>query len=213
MLARIKFTFALLLAVLLAAPASAQDPYSAEDNTWISISGTVDTVEPDNFILDYGEARIMVEMDDWDADADGYKVVPGDKVTVSGIIDDDFFERTTIEASSVYVEGLNTYFYASAADEEDAFVTLTVPPVASSAVIQGRVTAVNHAESEFTVDAGLNGVTVKTDVMPYDPLDTMGPHNINVGDVVSVMGELDYDFLEGREMVATSITTLSREPM
>jgi hypothetical protein len=57
-------------------------------------------------------------MDDWDWYAEGKNLIDGDKVTVYGRIDDDFFETTSIEASSVYVESLGSYFYASAADEE-----------------------------------------------------------------------------------------------
>lgn len=92
-------------AAFLAMPAIAADPAEKDNNTWISVSGTVKSVSPDTFILEYDKGTIPVEMDDWDNDADAYKVVTGDKVTVNGIIDDDLFERKSIEASSVYVEG------------------------------------------------------------------------------------------------------------
>jgi uncharacterized protein YdeI (BOF family) len=98
---------------LLAFPAMAEDPYAKPDDTWISISGTVDTVRPDSFTLDYGKGVITVEMDDGDRDADAYKLLKGDKATVNGKIDDDLFETRSIEAGSVYVESLDTYFYAS----------------------------------------------------------------------------------------------------
>ncbi len=61
-------------------------------------------------------------MDDWDWYAEGYKLLNGEKVRVHGLIDDDLFETTKIEASSVYVQNLGTYFYASSADEEDTYV-------------------------------------------------------------------------------------------
>ena len=95
-----------------------RDPYEMQNNSWITISGTVDTVSADHFTLDYGDGLITVEMDDGDRDADAYKLNRGDEVTVSGRIDDDFYEFTTIEASSVYVRHLNTMFFASAVDEE-----------------------------------------------------------------------------------------------
>jgi uncharacterized protein YdeI (BOF family) len=196
-----------LLTLFLAASALAQNPYAKPDDTWISISGEVRSVSPDEFVLDFGEDNIIVEMDDGDRDADAYKLVEGDKVTVNGLIDDDFFETTTIEASSVYVEKLDTYFYASAMDEEDAFVTVVEPVVVSATVMQGTVTEVN--DEEFRLDTGTREIIVEVEEMSYDPLDDLGYQQIDVGDRVSVTGQLDYDFLEGQEFVATSIVTLA----
>ncbi|MDX1630768.1 MAG: hypothetical protein R3234_02815 [Thermoanaerobaculia bacterium] len=197
----------LALGALLAAPTTAEDPYTEPDDTWISISGTVDEVNPDTFLLDYGDGLITVEMDDGDRDADAYKLLEGDEVTVNGMIDDDFFETTTIEASSVYVDKLNTYFYASVVDEEDAFVTITTPIVPGALTIQGTVTEI-AGEEEFVVDTGLRRVLVETDALGYDPLDDEGYQRIEVGDEVSVTGEIDVDFLEGRELVASSVIEL-----
>lgn len=45
----------------------------------------------------------------------------------------------------------------------------------------------------------------------YNPLDSEGFQQIQVGDRVSVGGTIDYDFLEGRELVASSIVTLSKD--
>ncbi|HSO22154.1 MAG TPA: hypothetical protein VLT81_04555, partial [Chondromyces sp.] len=100
------------LVLFVAVPAMAEDPYVEPDDSWISLSGTVKAVTADAFTLDYGKGMITVEMDDGDRDADGYKLIEGDKVTVNGVIDDGLFETRTIEASSVYVEKLDTYFYA-----------------------------------------------------------------------------------------------------
>ena len=132
-------------ATMLTANLNAQNPETAPDDTWLTVSGTVTSVAPQAFGLDYGDGILTVEMDDWDADADAYKVAVGDRVTVNGMVDDDLFDTTTIEASSVYVDNLNTYFYASAADEEDPFVNVTTPPVVSAIVVQGIVTDVDDA--------------------------------------------------------------------
>lgn len=196
----------LALGALSTAPASAQDPYMQPDDSWISIDGTVEQVFADRFTLDYGEGLVTVEMDDGDRDADGYKLMSGDKVTVSGMVDDDLFEMTTIEAGSVYVENLGTYFYASSADEEDAFVTITSPVVVSQTVVQGTVTDVT--DEEFTISTGSRLIRVETEEMAYDPLDDLGYQQIDVGDYVSVTGRIDDDFFEGRELVAERITTL-----
>ncbi|MBK1732402.1 DUF5666 domain-containing protein [Thiococcus pfennigii] len=194
---------------LLAAPAAmALDPYEQPDNTWISVSGRVETVTADSFTLDYGDGIVAVEMDDGDRDADAYKLVRGDQVTVNGIIDDDLFETTTIEASSVYVETIKTYFYASSVDEEDTFVTVTTPVIVSNIVVQGKVTKVG--DEEFTVDTGLRSLTVDVDELPINPLDEEGYQQIEVGDRVSVAGDMDKDFFEGRKLVAEAVVTLTR---
>lgn len=191
---------------LLASPLSAQEnPYTQPDESWISIDGSVEAVVADAFTLDFGEGLITVEMDDGDRDADGYKLMTGDRVTVTGRVDDDLFEVATIEAGSVYVEGLGTYFYASSADEEDRFVTID-PVTPSEMVLQGTVTAVS--DEEFTLSSGLTEITVEVEEMEYNPLDDEGYQKIEMGDYVSVSGEIDFDFIEGREFVAHSVTTL-----
>lgn len=195
-----------LLTLILAMIALAEDPYALPDETWITINGEVRSVSPDEFVLDFGEGNIVVEMDDGDRDADAYVLLEGDRVTVNGRIDDGFFETTTIEASSVYVEKLGTYFYASSVDEEGDLVAVVEPVVVSAAVIRGTVTEVN--DDEFKLDTGAREITVETEDMLYDPLDDLGYQKIDVGDRVSVVGEMDYDFLEGQEFVATSIVTL-----
>jgi uncharacterized protein YdeI (BOF family) len=194
---------------LAAGPSFAEDPYAKADDTWISISGTVDQVRPDTFVLDYGDGMITVEMDDGDRDADAYKLMKGDKVTVNGLVDDDFFEKTTIEASSVYVENLGTYFYASAVDEEDTFVTSWSPVEVSRTVVQGTVTDVDALAGELTLHTGSRAIQVEVDDMTYDPLDDEGYQKIEVGDRISVSGSMDSDLFEGRELVADSILTLS----
>jgi uncharacterized protein YdeI (BOF family) len=185
-----------------------KDPYMQPDDTWISLSGTVTSVSRDAFTLDYGKGVITVEMDDGDRDADGYKLMKGDNVTVNGKIDDDFFETTTIEASSVYVEKLGTYFYASPIDEEDRFfVVAPTPIVLTRTVVQGTVTEVR--DDEFVVNTGLRSMTVEVEEMAYNPLDDEGYQKIRVGDRVRATGSIDDDLFEGRELVADSVIKLS----
>jgi uncharacterized protein YdeI (BOF family) len=191
---------------LLATPTLAQDPYEMADDTWISLSGEVESVSADEFLLDYGGGMVTVEMDDGDRDADGYKLVRGDDVTVTGVVDDDFFEATTIEAGSVYVEKLGTYFYASTADEEDRYITIHGPTVNATAVVQGTVTEVR--DHEFVVDTDARSITVDVSEMLYNPLDDTGYQQVEPGDMVSASGTVDYDFFEGREIMAETVTTL-----
>lgn len=192
------------------AQADEADPYTMADNTWITLSGEVESVDRDSFMLDYGDGYILVEMDDGDRDADAYKLLKGDRVTVSGQIDDDFFETTKIEASSVYVENIGTTFFASSVDEETSeglVATVSVPVVVAETVVQGTVTDVNT--SEFTVDAGLHNMRVDVSDMPYNPLDDEGYQKIDVGDRVRVSGDIDSDLFEGRELVADTLIKLN----
>jgi uncharacterized protein YdeI (BOF family) len=192
---------------LFALPAVAVNPYAMEDNSWISINGEVTSVTADAFELDYGDGQITVEMDDGDRDADGYKLIQGDEVRVSGMIDDDFYDLTTIEASSVYVKNIDTYFYASAMDEEDIGYTIISPSVTDT-VVQGTITSVDVNGEQFTLDSGLQELTVEVDELTYNPLDDEGFQQLDVGDRVSVQGSIDHDFFEGRVFEANYVTTL-----
>lgn len=186
--------------------AQAVNPYAQPDEAWISLSGTVDSVSADVFTLDYGDGSIFVEMDDGDRDADAYKLIAGDKVTVTGRIDDDLFESTSIEASSVYLEKLGTTFYASAADEEDLFITVTTPIVIAQTTVVGTVEKVG--DNMFRVDTGNQDVNVMTAGMGYDPLDDDGYQKVETGDRVHVTGRLDEDFFTAPELMADSIVVL-----
>ncbi|MDN7123516.1 hypothetical protein [Pseudidiomarina terrestris] len=194
--------------LLLTAPALSQSPYLQPDDTWIQISGTVQSVSADSFVLDYGDGTVTVEMDDGDRDADAYKLLPDDNVTVSGLIDDDFFETTTIEASSVYVESIGTYFYASSIDEEERVYTFTVPLVISETTLRGTVAEVDAMAGEFQLNTGQRMVTVEVDEMAYNPIDDEGYQQVGLNDVVSVTGHIDTDLFEGRVFEADYVTTL-----
>lgn len=183
------------------------NPYMRADNTWISIDGTVETVLSDSFALDYGPGTITVEMDDSDRDAEGYKLRSGDKVRVSGRVDNQLFADTTIEASSVYVENLGTYFFASSADEEERALTSTWPLQVSSTTLRGTV--MNIDEESFTVSSPGGEIKVETDRLAYDPLDGAGYQRIEAGDVVMVTGNMDTEFFDTqRELAARSVVVL-----
>lgn len=193
----------------LAADAGAENesPYLAPDGSWITLSGKVTSTTADTFMLDYGRGLVTVEMDDWDWFEESGEVLPGDNVTVYGEVDDDTFEGAKLEASSVYVESLGTYFYASAADEE-SFNDLDVAPtvVVGQMIVTGTVKSVTG--SEFTIDSGVQEMTVDTALMPYDPMDDEGFQQIEVGDLVSVTGDVEDDTFETSEILADTVVTL-----
>lgn len=193
----------------LAMAAAAKDPYTRPDHSWITLSGTIESVEPDRFMLDYGDGRVIVEMDSPTGAERGYTLLAGDKVSVSGRIDDDLFERTSIEAASVYVENAGTTFYASPVDDEDPqFLHVVTPVVPARTLVTGTVTDTNGRE--FTLDTGQRALVVDTSAMGYNPLDDKGFQKIEPGQRVSVSGVMDHDFFEGRELMAKSVVTLSQ---
>nr|WP_297399108.1 NirD/YgiW/YdeI family stress tolerance protein [uncultured Marinobacter sp.] len=201
---------------LVAAPAmvqaAAEAPYLERDGSWINLSGTVTSTTADTFMLDYGDGLITVEMDDWDWFEESGEVLPGDKVTVYGEVDDDTFEGTKIEASSVFVENLGTYFFASAADEEtfrDLDIAPTVPVVVGDLVVTGTVTSVTG--QEFTIDSGAQQIKIDTALMPYNPTDDEGYQQVAEGDLVTVTGNMEEDTFEKRELMAESVVTLDDE--
>lgn len=197
------------IAALAMPPASAQDPgpYTDPDVSWISISGTVDAVETDQFALDYGQGLLTVEMDDVDRNAAGYTLAPGDKVTASGIVGDEFLGTTTLEASSLYIEKLGTTFYASGV-EEDRPIVATTPVAVSETTLRGLVTEVNPGNNEFRVDTGRREITVDVSAMPYDPLSADSFQQIEEGQYVSVTADADKALFEESEIETHAVMSL-----
>lgn len=198
-----------LVATAPAAGLAAEYPRLEPDDSWISLSGTVTSSTANSFMLDYGNGLITVEMDDWDWFAEEGAVLPGDSVTVYGEVDDELFDKTTIDADSVYVEDLGTYFYASPGDDEaptDVDLTPTATADAGDMVLTGTVTSIEGRE--FTINSGALEITVDTIFMPYDPTDDEGYQQISEGDRVTVSGEVEAGTFDDRELVADTVITL-----
>lgn len=191
--------------------AELEDPYGLPNDTWISLSGTVDRVTPDSFALNFGDGTILVEMDDGDRDADAYKLLVGDKVRVHGMIDHDLFELRTIEASSVFVEKLGTLFFASPVDEEDFQQSVAYSPalLATDTAVMGRVAMVDAEDEELVLRVADELLKVDVGELPYNPLDDEGYHQVDVGDHVFVSGLLDDGFFEVRELEAKTVLSLN----
>jgi uncharacterized protein YdeI (BOF family) len=172
----------------------------------VSLRGRVIASQPSGFMLDYGSGRMLVEMDDWDWYQEGRAIKAGDEVIVTGQVDRDTFERSKIEASSVYVVNLGAYFYASGADEEDKGVSTTLlMPLGTSDVI-GNVTAIEGSE----VTIGHEGTSLRVDTaqMADSPLDDQGNLRVRVGDRVYAWGRLDVDPGEAGELMAQGLIVM-----
>ncbi|MCX4191153.1 hypothetical protein [Methylophaga sp. OBS1] len=201
--------FALMIPFLTPAAMANESPFSQADDTWVNMTGTAIETGPDSFYLDYGQGTILVEMDDWSTDADAAPIFNGDEVRVYGEIDDDFSELATIEAESVYVENLGVYFYANSTDEESARFTNTAPIIVGQTEVIGTVTSVTGRE--FTVDKGNQMLTVDTLGMDYNPLDDRGFQQVDVGDLISVTGNMEENIIDTMELEADSLVILDEQ--
>ena len=186
--------------------AQAQNPYARQDDTRITLFGTVAEVNGNRFKLDYGEGTIIVETDGRDWNAGDGRLEAGDRVTVFGMVDKDLYETTTLEARSVYVERLGAMFQASPLDEEDNFYNLNNLSDDFDTVLQGTVSGVGV--TSFTLDRENRRITVEVDDMAYNPLDEEGYQRVEEGDVVSVTGSMSKKFFEGRVLEAESVVTV-----
>jgi hypothetical protein len=182
----------------------------SKDDTWISVSGTAESVDSREFQLDYGDGQITVDMSGWDKNTNGYLINDGIEVTVTGIVDDDFLEKTTINAVRLYNEEINTYFYTYPTDAEDEeyIDDLSTPKVVSDMTIQGTVTEI--IGSQFKIKGPVD-LTVDTTTMPYDPLANERYQAIETGDRVSVTGTFVRNFFDSKRIIAESIITISTQ--
>lgn len=209
----------LMLSVLLsplvqaesAAEKAESSNYLKPDESWISISGRAIEAGPESFMLDYGRGKVFVEMDSHDWYFENSEVLDGDHVTVSGKVDDDTYEATSIEARNVYVEDLGTYFYADAADEEGRDPGLdmrpSTPVTAGDISITGMVSSIDGRR--FTMDFGKKQLTVDTSDMDYNPLDDQGYQQLDKGDYVTAVGQIAEGTLKNRLLKAESVITMS----
>ncbi|SDS45879.1 OB fold (BOF) protein [Halopseudomonas xinjiangensis] len=204
------FALGLLTSALVAAPAMAQSPKQQPDDSWVSISGTVVDSENDEFTLDYGHGQISVETDDWEWYGNELPLLPGDVVTVYGQVEKHLFVDASIEADSIYVESLGTYFHPSPAADVTTFTVMDVTPV--TPVVVGNLvftgTVENVKDREFTINTGDLQLTVDTSDMENNPLDDQGRLKVEKGDTVSVLGDLGTGVIGDRKLQADSIVIL-----
>lgn len=184
-------------------------PYAQPDGSWVSLNGRLEKPRSTQFTLDYGGGAITVAMDGWSDYRKMHGELEGDRVTVYGKVGDALYENASIQASSMYVDSLNTYFYSDAMknDPISPYLWSTTEPN-NFMTIYGTVTSIDRGAGSFTIDEGARKVSVDTGDMIYSPLDDDGFQQISVGDFVSVNGRMNAKFIEGRVLGAADTTTL-----
>ena len=185
-----------------------------KDGDWTKLDGIVTDAYPDYFILNEGDKKTIVEMDDSDWYKEGAKILKGDNVVVHGRVDHDFLEKRKIEASSVFVKGIDTYFFASSEDDEpDPFIRsfyYEVKDLPDGLMVEfsGNIEAVDGRE--FVLNTGLQRINVDTADMNYDPLDNFGFPALKTGDKIKVYGRVDDSLFSEKEIDASYIITLKQ---
>ena len=181
-----------------------------EDGEWIRLSGTVRSVDDDEFTLDYGKDRITVETDDFPTDT-RRMIQTGDRVTVSGRIDDGFFSSKDIVASTVHLERGDKTLSANRAAMDGSLSAFPKTQADADRLKDGEWVSVTGKVSKmdgdaFTIDTGSQAVAVDA-----SDADDFEGNRLRIGDRVSVSGEMDdADLFDRREIEATSVMILSR---
>lgn len=198
-------------------------PQARADDSWVTLTGRVRSPTATGFMLDYGRGQIPVSMDSWSWYRSDYNQMAGNRVTVYGRIDDAAMQRRSIDAGSVYVENMNTFFYASPTDEQDiaAYAYNIIPVGYSPTRVTGIVQNFDTTAKTIMVDQGAATVLVDLSQLPYDPLDDDGYQQIQEGDRVLVAGEMESGFFEPgrtsavdqrrRGMIADLVVTLRED--
>jgi uncharacterized protein YdeI (BOF family) len=190
------------------------------DEQLVVLTGTVASIDDDEFILNYGgNQNITVELDRFGFDGDETEYLTiGESVTVSGYIDDDLFEGREIEALDVRLNDSYVYYYydtpaltqgnMNADNDMQANNTNTEEMSDGSyASLTGSVTEINGDMATVSTN---NGMTIEVDLseLGYDATDDEGMQKIELGDRLYVYGEMDEGFFNNRQLVADGVVEM-----
>ena len=184
------------------------DPRAQQNATWISLNGTVESVEQDRFRVNYGAGSINVAIDDQARDAEAYELAAGDKVIVNGVVDQNLMRSQQVEATSVFIEKINTTFYKNPS-QPYTWALISTPIEEGKATLEGIVT--NAQENQFSIGTGTQQIAVNVAELENNPLDQEGYQKIQDGDRVRVSGALQGDLASSPELTADSVVSLKKQ--
>jgi uncharacterized protein YdeI (BOF family) len=209
------FILQCLAMIAVSIPSLAADKNSpvAADGDLITLTGAVKSASDRQFVMNYGASgQVTVNLGDWNwYDTDNLR--PGEIVTVTGVVDDNFFKGREINAGRVFVHDRNTYYYGreAGADQKNYYYSYYYERLSAGKDWIGMSGTVGNVEAgAFDLDAGRTIVRVDTSQMQDNPLDNKGPQKIKSGDVVQVFGVLNDSLFTDRELAARTIVTLYR---
>lgn len=189
--------------------AAAQSPRAAAEGDWVSVSGTVNRADDNNFWLDYDGGLIKVEVGNFFTDYNlENRLEKGERVTVYGAIDDQWFAGKVIDADRVYIENRSTWFdlAPTPGTTADYYLYEPAPALADArAKVSFNGTVENVSGRSFTLDTGASNITVDTAPMTSNPLDASGWPQVSKGDHVLVSGRIDNNLFDKRVLRADNI--------
>lgn len=181
-------------------------PRDLADDAYITLSGTVEGVpESDSFRLRYKSGVITVDTQDaWPGlfRKDAIEVLkPGDRVTVTGRIEDPFFASKQINAISVATGGRTYWNMPYNANQQGywpyyGWDDRRYDDMISLAGTVSKVTGDDELELKY------GNSSLKVDISELDISDTA---NLRVGDHVRIYGIMDDNWFTERELDAYSL--------
>jgi len=174
-----------------------------DDETSLTFTGTVIETRDDEIDLMVGGKTVTVEVDEEIRDGGAYTLLAGDSITVSGHVDNDFFEAKEFEANAIYVDKIGTTFIVDD-DFVDTHGMVAGRNLNDQVEVSGYVTSIDE-DDEFRIHTDAGDFTVEVDDLDNNPLDDEGYMQLSVGDQVNVAGHIDDDWMEGREIEASNV--------
>ena len=177
--------------------------------SYLTLSGVVSKIlDKDRFDLDYGNGVAQIDCDDalHDLLAKSIrKIKAGDKVTVTGKIDNQWFAKREILVSSIlHITKDYIVLYkrpTAAGDEVPAVIVGAAKPslfLDGQVALTGIVTGVSYRSFTLRYEDGTIQVKAFSIKIPDD-------NRIVSGDVVTVYGKIDNSFFKDREINAETI--------
>lgn len=207
-----------------AAPATtnqsgASSAATAQDDSYVTISGTVGSlIDDDEFYLNYGSGRVKVDTNDkWanmfkaDANNAGRVLKEGDRIVVSGRVDNNWFANREIDATSIrHQSGGQVFAY----DLDPNMTNLagvdpgTLLDQQGRVVLTGTITrAINNDRYQMRYGTGQQANTIEVDTTGVDD-NTIS--NLKVGDRITVIGKVDDTLFNRREINADNVQVGTR---
>lgn len=177
-----------------------------ENDSNITLVGTVRNISGNEFQLQTGDQMIGVDVGTWDLTNDvnlkNY-LQNGQKVVVNGNVDKNWFTDDEVEANNLYFQDQYDYYYVTDANPAYSIEFNDSPNMKDGSFISLRGTVQSVDGEEFTISS-------KNQTMTIDTAD-MGTRaqgqalNLEQGDRVFVYGEIDDGFFDNQEISADSV--------
>jgi uncharacterized protein YdeI (BOF family) len=212
----LKYTLSIATAITLTSIASAQaENTTLKDGAYVSLTGTVGKIiDTDEFMLKTKMGDIKVDTNDnWpmlfgEKAGDNFTniLTTGDRVTVRGNVDDNYFTKKEIDATNIGFtgQGYTKVYYHKDSDMNDSYWFNNDKQNDDTISLSGSVAKIID-EDEFLLNY-VGGGTIRVET---DDIEINDSNQIRVGEAVTVYGEIEESWYGKKELEATSINRQS----